>query len=51
MASSDGFHELLRDLLSGLGPIRIRRMFRGAGVYCGGVMFALVSDGTLYQGG
>lgn len=48
MASSDGFLELLRDQLSGLGPIRIRRMFGGAGIYCDGVMFALVSDDTLY---
>ncbi|HEX5600496.1 MAG TPA: TfoX/Sxy family protein [Hyphomicrobiaceae bacterium] len=48
MASSDEFLELLRDLLNGLGPIRIRRMFGGAGIYCDGMMFALVSDDTLY---
>jgi len=48
VASSDEFLELLRDQLSGLGSIRIRRMFGGAGVYCDGVMFALVSDDTLY---
>ena len=29
------------------GPIRIRRMFGGAGI-CDGMMFALVSDDTLY---
>lgn len=48
MASSDAFLELLRDQLNGLGPIRIRRTFGGAGVYCDGVMFALVSEDTLY---
>lgn len=48
MASSDGFLQLLRDQLSGLGPVRVRRMFGGAGIYCDGVMFALVSDDTLY---
>src|SRR5690606_41027264 len=29
-------------------PIRVRRMFGGAGIYCDGVMFALISDDTLY---
>ncbi len=40
--------EAIRDLFSGLGPIRIRRMFGGQGIYAGEVMFALEYDGELY---
>jgi DNA transformation protein len=38
----------LKDALSGLGPVSVRRMFGGAGVYADGVMFGLVADDTLY---
>lgn len=48
MTASDGFLDLLRDTLSGLGPVSVRRMFGGAGIYADGVMFALVADDTLY---
>lgn len=48
MAASAGFLAFLEEQLSGLGPISIRRMFSGAGVFANGVMFALVSDDTLY---
>jgi DNA transformation protein len=48
MTASDGFIGFLKDLLGGLGPITVRRMFGGAGIYCDGVMFALVVDDTLY---
>ena len=48
MTASDGFIEFLKDLLGGLGPITVRRMFGGAGIFCDGVMFALVLDDTLY---
>lgn len=48
MANSAEFLELLRDHLSGLGTIRTGRMFSGTGIYCDGVMFAFVSDDTLY---
>ena len=48
MTASDAFVELLKDSLRGLGPIGVRRMFGGAGVYAGGVMFGLVADDTLY---
>ncbi len=34
--------EHLRDLFSGLGPISIRRMFGGLGIYSDGMIFALV---------
>ena len=48
MTASDGFVEFLKDLLDGLGPIAVRRMFGGAGIFCDGVMFALILDDTLY---
>ena len=43
-----GFHAFVEELFAGLGPVRIRRMFGGAGVYAGEVMFGLIDDETLY---
>jgi DNA transformation protein len=43
-----GFHGFVEELFAGLGPLRIRRMFGGAGVYAGGVMFGLIDEDTLY---
>ena len=48
MAASEGFLDHLKDALRGLGPVAVRRMFGGAGIYADGVMFALVADDTLY---
>jgi DNA transformation protein len=48
MSASEGFIEHLRDALSGLGPVSFKRMFGGAGIYADGIMFALISDDTLY---
>ena len=48
MAASEGFAELLQDLLAPLGAISIRRMFGGAGVYCNGTMFGLIDGDALY---
>ena len=48
MPASDGFLELLKDMLNGFGPVSVRRMFSGAGLYAGGIMFGLVADDTLY---
>ena len=42
------FHAFVDELLAGLGPVRIKRMFGGAGVYAGEVMFGLVDDDVLY---
>src|ERR1700677_2726446 len=36
------------ELLSGLGPVRGRRMFGGAGLYAGEVMFGLIDDEVIY---
>jgi DNA transformation protein len=39
--------EDLRELFHGLGPVSIRRMFGGKGVYMDGQIFALVVSGEL----
>lgn len=38
----------IRDLFSAFGPVAIRRMFGGMGIYAGETMFALVADGVIY---
>jgi DNA transformation protein and related proteins len=38
----------ISDLFSALGPVRIRRMFGGQGIYRDELMFALEADGELY---
>ena len=48
MVASDGFAEFLRDQLAPLGKIATRRMFGKTGVFCNGLMLAMVSDDTLY---
>jgi DNA transformation protein len=48
MAASDSFGEFLREQLAPLGRVTMRRMFGKTGVFCGGVMFAMVADDTLY---
>jgi DNA transformation protein and related proteins len=48
MVASEHFSDLLREQLTELGPIRMRRMFGKTGVFCGGVMFGMVSDDALY---
>ncbi len=48
MAASADFLEFLKDQLEGLGHVTSRRMFSGAGLYCDGVIFALVLRDTLY---
>lgn len=48
MAVSQGFVDLLQEILVPLGAVSVRRMFGGAGLHCDGVMFALLSDDALY---
>ena len=48
MSASRGFLKLLEDLLKPLGPISVRRMFGGAGIYCDGQVFAFVDDDQLF---
>jgi DNA transformation protein len=48
MVASDGFAEFLREQLSPLGQITLRRMFGKSGVFCDGVMLGMVTENTLY---
>ena len=43
-----GFHAFVEELFAGFGPVRIKRMFGGAGIYAGEVMFGLIDDETIY---
>lgn len=38
----------IRELFSAFGPVSVRRMFGGAGIFADGLMFALVSDDVLF---
>ena len=40
--------EFIRELFAPFRPVTVRRMFRSAGIFCDGVMFGLVSDGTIF---
>lgn len=48
MVASDSFVEFLREQLGSLGRITTRRMFGKTGVFCDGLMLAMVRDNTLY---
>ncbi|MEP4380336.1 MAG: TfoX/Sxy family protein [Alphaproteobacteria bacterium] len=53
MPQGQEFAEHARDLLTSVGApfdqgTRLRRMFGGHGIFCDGVMFALIADETLY---
>jgi DNA transformation protein len=40
--------ESVRELFAGFGPVSVRRMFGGAGIWSDGLMFAIEVDGILY---
>ena len=40
--------EFIRDLFAQFGPITVRRMFSGAGVFRDGMMFGLISRDVIY---
>ena len=48
MPVSREFLDFVADQLRGFGPVAIRRMFSGAGLFRGDLMFALVSGDALY---
>lgn len=48
MAVSEEYLTYVLDQLDGLGEVQARRMFGGAGIYCGRAMFGLVADDVLY---
>jgi DNA transformation protein len=43
-----GDHDFLVDLFSGFGPVSVRHMFSGAGVFADGLMIALVVGSVIY---
>jgi DNA transformation protein and related proteins len=48
MVASASFADLLREQLAPIGPLTLRRMFGKTGVFCHGLMFAMVANDTLF---
>jgi len=48
MAASSSLMAMLQEQLAPLGHVTMRRMFSGAGIYCDGVIFALLPRDTLH---
>ena len=48
MAASAEFLDFIKEQLQDFGPVSVRRMFGGAGIFRDGLMFALIADETLY---
>jgi len=48
MAADDSFHAFVKELFEGMGPVQIRRMFGGAGVFRDGLMFGLLANDTIH---
>jgi DNA transformation protein len=48
MAASAEYLDFIKEQLSGFGPVTVRRMFGGAGIFRDGLMFALIADEVLY---
>lgn len=48
MPVSESYIQFVRDLLAPFEPLRIKRMFGGAGIYTADVFFAILADDTLY---
>lgn len=45
---ANSFHDFVKELFAGMGPIVVKRMFGGAGGYADGVMFLLIADDAIY---
>ncbi len=48
MTVSDDYITYVLDQLNGLGNLRVKRMFGGAGIYCDDLFFAILADDELY---
>jgi DNA transformation protein len=48
MAASADYLDFIKEQLADFGPVTVRRMFGGAGIFRDGLMFALIADETLY---
>ena len=48
MPLSQGYSDYVLELLEGFGPLEVKRMFGGAGLYKDGLMFGVLDDDALY---
>src|SRR5262245_45815542 len=48
MAASAEYLDFIKEQLLDFGPVTVRRMFGGAGIFRDGLMFALIAEETLY---
>jgi len=48
MAPSAEFKAFVEDLFAPFGPVSVRAMFGGAGIFADGVMFGLIGDERIY---
>lgn len=48
MPLSPGFSDYVVELLAGLGRVKAKRMFGGAGLYRDGVMFGILDDDAVF---
>jgi len=48
MSVSEEFIVFLKENLAQLGFVQARRMFGGVGLFCDGIMFALIKDDEVY---
>lgn len=48
MAVNREFRNFVEELLAGFGPVQIKPMFGGAGVYADGINFGLIAEDALY---
>ena len=51
MVASDTYAEFLREQLSSLGRVTLRRMFGKTGVFCDGLMLGMVRATTCFISG
>lgn len=48
MGVDAGFRTFVTEQLAVIGPVQVRSMFGGAGIFLDGMMFALIADDVLY---
>jgi DNA transformation protein len=48
MPVSEHYIAFVQDLLADFAPLRIKRMFGGAGIYSGDLFFAILAEDNLY---
>jgi DNA transformation protein len=48
MSVGDEYITYVLDLFDGLGSLRVKRMFGGAGIYCDELFFAILVEDELY---